>query len=143
MPWTVRAGLLMSGVQVLWVLLSAMAAGGTIASLRTVTSPDGAVYRASSCSDVTLSPPTRGMVHHLSCMCDGDVVSYNSACAYEGHGFWLGLFWLASLAWGADVIRNVVTATVIGSVASWWYSADRDGSPVRGALYRATHGSFG
>ncbi|CAM9494927.1 unnamed protein product [Ectocarpus sp. 4 AP-2014] len=143
MPWTVRAGLLMSGVQVLWVLLSAMAAGGTIASLRTVTGPDGATYKASSCSDVMLDPPTRGMVHHLSCMCGGHVVSYNSACEYEDHGFWLALFWLASLAWGADVIRNVVTATVTGSVASWWYSADRDACPVRGALYRATHSSFG
>ncbi|CAN0166641.1 unnamed protein product, partial [Ectocarpus fasciculatus] len=144
MPWTVRAGLLMSGVQVLWVLLSATAAAGTIASLRTVTSPDGSVYRASSCSDVTLDPPARGVVHHLSCMCGGHVVSYNSACAYEGHGFWLASFWLVSLAWGGCVIRNVVTATVTGSVASWWYnSAGRDASPVRGALYRATHGSLG
>lgn len=135
MPWTIRATLLTSGVQLLWVLLSAVAVGGSVASLQQVTAPDGTVYPASDCRDVA-SPH--------SCQCAGHVVSYNSNCRYEGRagGFWVACFWVASLVWGAGVIRNVVTATVTGSVASWWFSPG-DPRPVRGALHRATHGSFG
>lgn len=135
MPWTIRGALLTSGVQLLWVLLSAAAMAGTAASFQQVTAPNGTVYPASDCRTVA-SPH--------SCQCRGEVVSYNSSCYYEGRtiGFWVGCFWVASFFWGASVIKNVVTATVTGSVASWWFSP-RDPSPVRGALHRATHGSFG
>ncbi|CAN0274661.1 unnamed protein product [Scytosiphon promiscuus] len=81
----------------------------------------------------------------MSCECGGeDSILINSPCVFEaGRGsFWLGCFWLASIAWGSAVLRNVVTATVAGSVASWWFSPG-DKSSVRGALYRATHESFG
>lgn len=137
MPWTFRAALLMSGVQVLWILVCAMAAGGSIASARTVTGPNGIVYPSSVCRDVPVLG-TRG----LSCQCGGQTILYSSACEFEGNDFLLTCFWLVTLTWGAAVFRDVVTATVTGSVASWWFSP-RDASPVGGALYRATHGSFG
>lgn len=135
MPWTIRAALLMSGVQVLWLFLSLLAMWGSIASLQTVTAPGGTVYPASDCRDVA-SPH--------SCQCRGEVVSYNSYCRFEGRGggFWVACFFLASLAWGSTVLQNVVAATINGSVASWWFCPE-DRSPVRGALYRATRESFG
>eukprot|EP00752_Nemacystus_decipiens_P017801 g15960.t1 len=135
MPWTIRAALLASGVQLLWVLVSAVAMGGSVASFRRFTAPNGTVYPASDCRTVA-SPH--------SCQCRGEVVSYNSSCYFEGGtvGFWVACFWLASLVWGAAVITNVVTATLTGSVASWWFSPG-DPAPVRGALHRATRGSFG
>lgn len=135
MPWTIRVAFLTSGVQLLWVVLSVFAAGTCGASFRQVTAPDGTVYPASDCRDVG-SP--------RSCQCRGEVVSYNSSCSFEGQavGFWVMCFWVASLMWGVCVVKNVVTATVTGSVASWWFSPG-DPSPVRGALHRATHGSFG
>ncbi|CAM9643374.1 unnamed protein product [Pylaiella littoralis] len=137
MPWTFRTALLMSGVQVLWVLVCAVAAGGSIASARTMTGPDGTVYPSSICGNVSLTD-----TGSLSCQCGGKTILYSSTCQFEGNTVWLACFWLASLGWGAAVIRGVVTATVAGSVASWWFSPGGV-SPVRGALYRATHGSFG
>lgn len=75
------------------------------------------------------------------CECDSVKIS-DSPCDY-GNGRWvLTFFWLASGTWGVAVLKNVVTATVTGSVASWWFSP-ADVGAVNGALYRATHGSFG
>lgn len=75
-------------------------------------------------------------------MCDSVQVS-DSSCTYSGNARWmLACFWLASTYWGIAVLKNVVTATVTGSVASWWFSPG-DVSPVKGAFHRATHGSFG
>ena len=51
-------------------------------------------------------------------------------------------FWLVTGLWGIAVLRSVVTATVSGSVASWWFAA-RDRGRVRGAFSRATRGSLG
>lgn len=135
MPWTVRAALLTSAAQLLWLLVSAMALGGSAASFQSVTAPDGTVYPASDC---------RTMASPHSCQCRGEVVSYNSSCYYDGSamGFWVAMWFFASLVWGGAVIKNVVTATVTGSVASWWFSPG-DANPVRGALHRAIHGSFG
>lgn len=151
MPWTIRAALFLSGVQVAWILLSSVAAMGSMASLQTVTTPHGNVYSASACHEVSYGGS--GGSRSVSCKCVGDdtgsivgddAIFINSPCVFEsGRGsFLLGCFWLASIAWGAAVIQNLVTATVTGSVASWWFSPG-DKSSVRGALYRATHGSFG
>lgn len=143
MPWTFRAALLMSGVQVLWFSLWALAAGGSVASLRTVTAPDGTVYASSACRDVPTAPPTPG-VSRLHCECDGEILSYNTPCSYDGGAAtgWLILFWFAGLVWVASVLQNVVAATVNGAVASWWFSPG-DATPVRDSFYRATHGSLG
>lgn len=135
MPWTFRAALIMSGVQVVWVLVCGLAAGGSIASARIVSGPDGTVYPSYVCRDVRVSGSP-------SCQCKGQTILYSSTCDFEGNDFLLSCFWLAAFAWGAAVFQNVLMATVTGSVASWWFSP-RDVSPVRGALYRATHGSFG
>ncbi|CAM9256058.1 unnamed protein product, partial [Hapterophycus canaliculatus] len=143
MPWTLRAALLLSGVQVAWVLLSTVAAVGSMAALQVVTAPDGTVLTASTCHE--FGSDDGGGRHTISCVCDGeDRILINSPCGFEaGRGsYWLGCFWLASAAWGAAVLQNLVTAMVTGSVASWWFSPG-DQTSVRGALYRATHGSFG
>eukprot|EP00903_Cladosiphon_okamuranus_P005874 g5810.t1 len=87
MPGTTRIALCMSVVQVVWSIVSAMAAAGSIAALSTVVAPDGTRYSAAECMDR-------------------------------------------------------LTATVTGSVASWWFSPV-DVSAVNGAFYRATHGSLG
>ncbi|CAN0233684.1 unnamed protein product, partial [Scytosiphon promiscuus] len=140
MPWASRVALLLSGVQVAWILLAAVAAVGSMASFRVITAPDGTVHSASACREVS-----SGGSDTMSCECGGeDSILINSPCVFEaGRGsFWLGCFWLASVAWGAAVLKNLVTATVAGSVASWWFSPG-DKSSVRGALYRATHESFG
>eukprot|EP00903_Cladosiphon_okamuranus_P019553 g17984.t1 len=135
MPRTIRAVFLTGGVQVLWFLLSVFTMGTSLASFQQVTAPDGSVYPASDCRDVA-SPH--------SCQCRGEVVSYNSSCSFEARpiSFWAYCFWVASLFWGFAVINNVATATVTGAVASWWFYPG-DPNPVRAALHRATHGSFG
>lgn len=64
-------------------------------------------------------------------------------CQFSGLGLPLTVVWLCSMAWGCAVIKNVVAATVSGSVASWWFSPDEDTAPVKGAFHRATTTSFG
>lgn len=145
MPGAIRAALLLSGVQVAWVLLSGVAALGSMASLRVITGQEGTVYSASACHKVGDSVVDAGLYNPMPCECYGeDSILIADPCVFEaGRGsFLLGCFWLASVAWGAAVLQNLVTATVTGSVASWWFSPG-DTSIVRGALYRATHGSFG
>lgn len=64
-------------------------------------------------------------------------------CQFSGLGLPLTVVWLCSMAWGCAVIRNVVAATVSGSVASWWFAPGEDTAPVKGAFHRATTTSFG
>lgn len=129
MPWTICAVLLLVSVQVVWIMLWVVIVAGSRVSLRVVTGPDGTVYSASTCSEVSGGDGSGG--HAVSCAFE----------AWSG-SFWLEWFWLVSVVWGIAVLRTLVTATVTGSVASWWFSP-KDKSSVRGALYRATHGSFG
>lgn len=70
---------------------------------------------------------------------------FQGKCDPSGLGFPLMIVWLVSLCWGCAVIKNVVAATVVGSVASWWFTPieDERPAPVRGAFHRATHSSFG
>lgn len=77
----------------------------------------------------------------MSCECNSVQVS-DGACEYGNARWVLATFWLASCTWGIVVLKNVVTSTVTGSVASWWFSPGSV-SAVSGAFYRATHGSFG
>eukprot|EP00752_Nemacystus_decipiens_P011598 g10300.t1 len=140
MPGTIRVALLMSIVEVVWSVVSAMAAAGTVGAFLTVVAADGTSYSASHCLDRhEYRGSATGFVEY--CECDGTQVS-DSPCEY-GKGRWvLVCFWLASATWGVAVLKNVVTATVTGSVASWWFSPTEP-SPVQGAFFRATHGSFG
>lgn len=138
MPWTVRSAILMGAFQVLWATVVGLAASGTVAAFKTVRAPDGTeVYRAIDCHNEIPQDAVS-----LSCMCRGEVISYNSVCSYGGGGGTLMLFWLATLLWSGEVFRNVVAATVTGSVASWWYTPHIP-NPVLGAFYRATGSSFG
>lgn len=74
-------------------------------------------------------------------MCGGNKIS-DGECEFSGLGLPLAGMWLLSMVWGCTVVKNVVAATVTGSVASWWFSPD-DAAPVKGAFHRATHSSFG
>lgn len=97
---------------------------------------------------VTVSTVISGSGKTLSCSCnDGEYVSPSgSGCdaLYSGRfgATFLGFFWIVSLTWGGMVLRSVVSATVAGSVASWWFSPS-DPAPVRGAFLRAMNGSLG
>lgn len=135
MPSTIKLALVMSGVQVLWSILVGVAAFGSMTAFETVKAPDGSSYRAVDCLNV----PTEGSI---SCQCGGDIVAYNSRCAYSGQSPFLKYFWVASFLWGGAVFQNVVSATVAGSVASWWFYPNAS-RPVQGAFYRATRSSFG
>lgn len=90
-------------------------------------------------TEYTYGETAQGVV--VSCECDSVQVS-DSRCDYGNTRWVLAFFWLLSATWGIAVLKNVVTATATGSVASWWFSP-ADPSAVRGAFYRATHGSFG
>lgn len=68
---------------------------------------------------------------------------HQEECEFSGLGLPLLIVWLCSMAWGCAVIKNVVAATVSGSVASWWFAPDEDATPVKGAFHRATTTSFG
>ena len=136
MPWTVRFAVLMSALQVLWAIVTSIAAAGTVVALETVRAPSG-TYSAVECHNVMLEN-----ARLPSCECKGGIVVYNTTCPYGGRSLTLTWFWLATLLWGGAVFQNVVAATVTGSVASWWYSP-RDCKPVRGAFYRAMGPSFG
>ncbi|RHY11007.1 hypothetical protein DYB25_004772 [Aphanomyces astaci] len=60
-----------------------------------------------------------------------------------GAGFNVTIFFLlVSVYWGQQVIQNVMTCTVAGTVATWWYNA-RTESAVAGSLYRSLTSSFG
>lgn len=75
------------------------------------------------------------------CECKSVQIS-DSPCKYGSQRYILACFWVASGTWGIAVLKNIVTATVTGSVAAWWFTPG-DASAVNGAFYRATHGSFG
>ncbi|CAN0331947.1 unnamed protein product [Ectocarpus sp. 6 AP-2014] len=150
MPGTIRLALFMSAVQVVWSMLSASAAGGSFAAFSpVVVGADGTTYSSLECQDIAVSSSPYGggettAGSGLSCHCGGEVIYSDSGCEFSG-GFprWvLAAFWLGSVTWVIAVLRNVVTATVAGSVASWWFSPG-DTRSVRGAFYRATHSSFG
>jgi len=47
-----------------------------------------------------------------------------------------------SLYWGTQVFTNIVSSTVSGTVAVWWFQPSRE-APVRGSLFRACTTSFG
>lgn len=83
-----------------------------------------------------------GSAPEISCRCGGTTVSTGSYCEYGNQRSVLLFFWLVTGLWGVAVLRSVVTATVSGSAASWWFSA-RERGRVRGAFSRATHGSLG
>ncbi|KAH9118503.1 hypothetical protein LEN26_012061 [Aphanomyces euteiches] len=60
-----------------------------------------------------------------------------------GAGFNVTLFFLlVSIYWGQQVIQNVMTCTVAGTVATWWYNT-RTNNAVSGSLYRSLTTSFG
>ncbi|CBJ28581.1 conserved unknown protein [Ectocarpus siliculosus] len=150
MPGTIRLALFMSAVQVVWSMLSASAAWGSFAAFSPmVVGADGTTYSSLECQDIAVpsSPYGGGETtagSGLSCHCGGEVISSDSGCEFSsGFPRWvLAAFWLGSVTWVIAVLRNVVTATVAGSVASWWFSPG-DTRSVRGAFYRATHSSFG
>ncbi|CAM9400191.1 unnamed protein product [Ectocarpus fasciculatus] len=150
MPGTIRLALFMSAIQVVWAMLSASAAGGSFVALSpVVVGADGTTYSSMECQDIVVSSSPYGggettTGSGLSCHCGGEVISSDSGCEFNGgtQRWLLAAFWLGSFTWGLAVLRNVVTATVAGSVASWWFSPG-DTSPVRGAFYRATRSSFG
>lgn len=50
MPGTIRIALFMSVIQVVWSIVSGMAAAGSIAALSTVVAPDGTTYSAAECT---------------------------------------------------------------------------------------------
>ncbi|CAN0233561.1 unnamed protein product [Scytosiphon promiscuus] len=145
MPWTIRAGVLLSAVQTAWILLSAIAAVGWMASFLVVIAPDGAIHRASLCRDVSSSDGGDRLT--VSSECDvGVPARYPSSCVYESGLGTLPLVygvWLVSLTWGVFVIQNLVTATAAGAVASWCFSPPGNTSGAHNALYRATQSSFG
>lgn len=140
MPWTIRSALLMGAFQLLWATIVSLAASGTLAALTTVRAPDGSeVYRGVECHNAMNQDASS-----LSCKCNGHFID-DTVCSYGGGGSGgraLTLFWLAIFFWTGEVIRNVVAATVTGSVASWWYTPHIP-NPVLGAFYRATGSSFG
>lgn len=51
-------------------------------------------------------------------------------------------FLILSLAWGQQVIQNLLTCTTAGTVASWWYQQNPQ-AVVSGSFYRASTTSFG
>lgn len=64
--------------------------------------------------------------------------------SYHNHGpggFIIFLF-LLSLYWGIQVCRNVVSTTVSGTMACWWFTPSRK-AIVAGALFRSFTASFG
>eukprot|EP00752_Nemacystus_decipiens_P002056 g1968.t1 len=143
MPWTYRSAILMGMVQFLWCVVAAIAALGSFVALETVTAPDGTSHPAIMCLDNFEFDESADVISAgSSCTCSGVKIS-DEECEFSGLGFPLTLVWLCSMAWGCAVIRNVVAATVSGSVASWWFSPEEDTTPVKGAYHRATTTSFG
>jgi hypothetical protein len=56
---------------------------------------------------------------------------------------WVVFFLMAvSLYWGKEVVRNVGTTTVSGTVACWWFQPERPAA-VKGSLFRCLTTSFG
>ncbi|RHY32985.1 hypothetical protein DYB32_002007 [Aphanomyces invadans] len=67
--------------------------------------------------------------------------SHGTLCG--GTGFNVAIFFLlVSVYWGQQVIQNVMTCTVAGTVATWWYNTHTDRA-VAGSLYRSLTSSFG
>jgi len=80
--------------------------------------------------------------HTKQCWCANKEISADSLCEDRNDSFWpLIIFWLASGFWGVAVVDNVIAATVMGSVASWWFSPGDAGAGR--AFHRAVTGSFG
>lgn len=68
-------------------------------------------------------------------------IAASGDCGGIGTGFILFAM-LVSLYWGQQVLQNILTCTVAGVVASWWYRSGEDGITV-GALYRSVTTAFG
>lgn len=62
-------------------------------------------------------------------------------CGGSGFGA-AGFALLISLFWGQQVVRNILTCTTAGIVATWWYQT-QNGNVVYGALRRSATYSFG
>lgn len=79
-----------------------------------------------------------------SCRCSAEEISADSPCEYGYQGSLLRCFWLLSVVWGVAVLGKVASATVTGSVVSWWFSpgVGSEGA-VRGAIWGAVRVSFG
>jgi hypothetical protein len=64
-------------------------------------------------------------------------------CGGTGAGVAL-FFMLISIYWGQQVLQNVLTCTISGVVATWWYHPPSHNQKVTtGALYRSMTTSFG
>jgi hypothetical protein len=113
-------------VQMVWFLLWSAALGSVgmmfqlnisqQESCKERTSPNGSVYR--TCNQSTKA----------------------------GGGFWIVFFFLLlSVYWGQQVLHNVSTCTIAGTVASWWYQHDSaiSTSVVSKSLGRSLTTSFG
>ncbi|CAM9934983.1 unnamed protein product [Scytosiphon promiscuus] len=130
--------------EVSWVVLSAAAAWGSIASLNTATTPSGDVYSAAYCHNEI---PADDDADHLICWCSvGEMARFFSPCVMTERpisSFILACFWLASLTWTTTVIRNLASVAVTSSVTSWWISPAGNRRHVQAAVQRAHKGSFG
>jgi hypothetical protein len=64
---------------------------------------------------------------------------YDSTSGTQRFTFVLMAF---QLFWGMEVCKNVISSTVSGTIACWWFTPSRT-RPVRGALFRSLTTSFG
>jgi hypothetical protein len=81
-----------------------------------------------------------------------DMQQVAEARAAHGHGhgdgddenmnMWVFAVLLCQLFWGIEVCKNLISSTVSGTLACWWFTPSRR-HPVRGAVFRALSTSFG
>lgn len=111
--------MLMLFTEVVWTLVWAVASMGTYYSLKQAGASHG--HSNSNADD-----DTSGLGG------DGDESRYT----------WAAALLLCQLFWGIEVCKNVISSTVSGTMACWWFTPERR-APVRGAVFRALSTSFG
>lgn len=141
MPGTIFISLYMGVLQLAWVLVSLVAAYGSLASLGTDKAPPvwPTTYAGYASNDGRASPYFLTTFRECSGMKE---IASTEVCKDRDWQAPLMLFWLMTMAWGCFAIKSVVTSTVSGSIAAWW-SSSNDARPTKAAFYSATHHSFG
>jgi hypothetical protein len=78
------------------------------------------------------APNERMCFNDRQCLYNNCVNGYcaaaSSASTIKNTSYVAYFFLLVSLFWGAMVVKNITHATVAGTVATWWYSADSKGA---------------
>ncbi|KAJ0407931.1 hypothetical protein ATCC90586_006303 [Pythium insidiosum] len=134
---TYLVAILFTIVQIVWVIVWAIALLGVANHLREEDGPSAAGLRTSGERCFANSECASNSCRNNRCYGNDSVFYKDSAVNYV-----IYFFMLVSFYWGLQVFKNVSHTTIAGTVATFWYNAESSGA-TGSSLKRSMTTSFG